>query len=367
MRIAPAPEETTVPDASPTPATTVGDIVAGDYRTAAVFERHGIDFCCGGDVTLAAACAEHRLDPAVLEGELKAARSTPARQDADYASWTLTRLIDHIKAVHHAYLRANTAQTAAYARKIADVHGDHHPELARIADAFAAMATELMAHLEEEEDVVFPAIKRAEAAGRAASAPEAADAETIARGVQVLVREHEQVGAALREHPRSGHGLRPAGRRLRHLRAHLPAPAGVRGRPPQARPPREQHPLPARDRAVHLKERPLELREEIDPGICGYTVAVTARTEDARHVEFTIDSDCEILAEFAKRIAEISPVDAIQSLSPEENPILAQARELLRTTGCCEACVVPIGTVKAMYIVANLALARDVSLKLTDK
>jgi regulator of cell morphogenesis and NO signaling len=188
-----------VRDASPTPATTVGDVVAGDYRTAAVFERHGIDFCCGGDVTLAAACAEHRLAPAALEGELEAARSTPARQDADYASWTLTRLIDHIKAVHHAYLRVDTAQTAAYARKIADVHGDHHPELAQIAGAFDAMATDLMAHLEEEQDVVFPAIKRAEAAGRAASAPGAQDAVTIACGVEALVREHEQVGAALRD------------------------------------------------------------------------------------------------------------------------------------------------------------------------
>jgi len=199
MRIAPAIEEATVPDTDPTPATKVGDIVAGDYRTATVFERHGIDFCCGGDVTLAAACADHRLDPAALARELEAARSTPARQDADYASWTLTRLIDHIKAVHHAYLRANTAQTAAYARKIADVHGEHHPELARIAGAFDAMATELTTHLEEEEAVVFPAIKRAEAAGRAASAPGTQDAETIARGVEALVREHEQVGAALRD------------------------------------------------------------------------------------------------------------------------------------------------------------------------
>ena len=65
------------------------------------------------------------------------------------------------------------------------------------------MATELMAHLEEEEAVVFPAIKRAEAAGRAASAPgmqdAEQDAETIARGVEALVREHERVGAALRD------------------------------------------------------------------------------------------------------------------------------------------------------------------------
>lgn len=93
-------------------------------------------------------------------------------------------------------------------------------------------------------------------------------------------------------------------------------------------------------------------------------MVVTVRTEDARHVAFSIESECELLAEYAKRIAEISPVDAIQSLSPEENPVLAQARELLQSTGCCEACVVPVGAVKAMYVVTNLALARDVSLTL---
>ena len=65
-------------------------------------------------------------------------------------------------------------------------------------------------------------------------------------------------------------------------------------------------------------------------------------------MDFTVESECELLVEFARRIAEISPVDAIQSLSPEENPVLGQARELLRTTGCCEACVVPVGAVKAV-------------------
>ncbi len=184
-------------DSLTTETTEVGDIVAGDYRTAAVFEKHGIDFCCGGAVTLAAACAAKAIDPSVLLRELETATKTPARQDADNASWTLTRLIDHIKAIHHAYVRANTAQTAAYARKILAVHGDQHPELAQIAASFDQMATALMAHLEQEEEVVFPAIKRAEAAGRTGAAPEAADAAAIARGVETLVREHEQVGAAL--------------------------------------------------------------------------------------------------------------------------------------------------------------------------
>jgi regulator of cell morphogenesis and NO signaling len=179
-------------------ALAVGDIVAADYRTAAVFEKHGIDFCCGGAVTLAAACAARAIDPSVLARELEAAVRTPARQDADYGTWTLTRLIDHIKAIHHIYVKANAAQTAAYARKIADVHGDRHPELAEIAAAFGQLATELMAHLEQEEAVVFPAIKRAEAAGRTGSCPGAADAEMIAGGIEVLVREHEQAGATLR-------------------------------------------------------------------------------------------------------------------------------------------------------------------------
>ncbi len=179
---------------------TVGDIVAGDYRTAVVFERHDIDFCCGGARTLAAACAEKSLDPAALGRELEAATaSAPARPDRDYASWTLTRLIDHLRAIHHAYVRANAPQTGAYARKIADVHGEHHPELAQIAAAFDDMTARLMLHLAEEEEVVFPAIKRAEAAARAGADPAAEDAAAIAGGIAALVREHDEVGATLHD------------------------------------------------------------------------------------------------------------------------------------------------------------------------
>jgi len=110
----------------------------------------------------------------------------------------------------------------------------------------------------------------------------------------------------------------------------------------------------------------MELREQIDPGVCGFTTVVTATTEDSRHVTFAFESGCELIEEFERQIAEISPIDAIQTLSPAENPVLSRARELLRTKGCCEACVVPVGTVKAMYVVSDLALARDVSLKLAE-
>jgi hypothetical protein len=111
----------------------------------------------------------------------------------------------------------------------------------------------------------------------------------------------------------------------------------------------------------------MELRAEIDPGVCGYPTAVTARSEDGRHVEFTFECDCDLIAALADKVAEIQPVDAIATLSPDENAILAEARTVLQGAGCCEACIVPQGAVKAMYVVTGLALARNVSMKLRDE
>lgn len=40
---------------------TIGDVVANDYRTAQVFEKAGIDFCCNGNRSIEEACALHKL------------------------------------------------------------------------------------------------------------------------------------------------------------------------------------------------------------------------------------------------------------------------------------------------------------------
>ncbi len=41
---------------------TIGQIVADDIRTANVFKKYGLDFCCGGGVTVQSACAESGVD-----------------------------------------------------------------------------------------------------------------------------------------------------------------------------------------------------------------------------------------------------------------------------------------------------------------
>jgi regulator of cell morphogenesis and NO signaling len=176
---------------------TIGEIVADDYRTAKVFEHHGIDFCCGGNVALAATCTDKGLDLATITTELEAVQRGPVERSQNYASWELPFLADYIINAHHTYLKENTGPIAAYAQKIAGVHGAHHPELIEIATIFDKIAVEMAAHLREEEEVCFPAMKRAYAAGKAGAAPAATDLGTIQTSLTKLRQEHEGIGEAV--------------------------------------------------------------------------------------------------------------------------------------------------------------------------
>ena len=176
---------------------TIGEIVAADFRTATVFENHGIDFCCGGKVALAATCIEKGLDLATITSELEAVQKESVGREQNYSSWALPFLADYIVNTHHVYLKENDEQIAAYAQKIAGVHGAHHPETIRIAAIFEKIATDMAAHLKIEEDIFFPAIKRADAARIAGTAPDSKDRETIRESLVRLHREHEEIGDAV--------------------------------------------------------------------------------------------------------------------------------------------------------------------------
>jgi regulator of cell morphogenesis and NO signaling len=176
---------------------TIGDIVAADFRAASVFARYGIDFCCGGQVTLAAVCAERSLNLPAITQELAAVQSAPADRSQNYAAWSLPFLADYIVNTHHAYLKENDPQIAAYARKIAAVHGANHPELLEIAAIFEQIATDMSVHLQEEEEVFFPALKRVNDAKIDGQTADPKDQETIRTSLRKLQSEHEAIGDAI--------------------------------------------------------------------------------------------------------------------------------------------------------------------------
>lgn len=179
------------------PNTTIGAIVAEDYRTAKVFEEHGIDFCCGGTIALSAACLAKGLDLATILGQLDGVKKEPVARNQDYAAWQLPFLIDYIINVHHTYLQENTGQITEYTRKIAAVHGARHPELPQISATFTKIAEDLTAHLREEEDTFFPAIKRLVAQKDSGGKATADDIATVHNSLKKLLREHEEVGEAI--------------------------------------------------------------------------------------------------------------------------------------------------------------------------
>lgn len=176
---------------------TIGEIVAEDYRTAKVFETHGIDFCCGGNIALQIICQEKELDLAVITQELEAIKSEPVARSQDFASWEISFLIDYIVNVHHGYLKDTMDKINGYAQKIAKVHGSGHPEVIEIAAIFHKIAAELKPHLKEEEEIFFPAVQRVEANKKAGTTAATEDVATLERSLKNLQKEHEEVGEAI--------------------------------------------------------------------------------------------------------------------------------------------------------------------------
>ena len=177
--------------------TTVGDIVAGDFRTAAVFEQFGIDFCCGGRHAFADACRRAAADPDTVKRALDALPPvTDARDDVTAAP--LEQLIDHIIATHHAYVRSALPTIAHYLERLVDAHGARHPELTRVLTVFRDLRAEFEQHLIKEEQVLFPYVRDLATTTRPCGVS-MSPFGTVENPIRMLEREHLEAGDEMRE------------------------------------------------------------------------------------------------------------------------------------------------------------------------
>ncbi len=143
---------------------TLGELVAADERRAALFDRLGLDYCCGGHRTLEAACRARGLDPATVATMLEALEATEAPDEPaiDWQTRPLSELIDHIVATHHAYLRRELPRLSALMDRVAQEHGHQTPWLREAQEVFGRLKRELEAHLHSEEAEIFPLIQMLE-------------------------------------------------------------------------------------------------------------------------------------------------------------------------------------------------------------
>lgn len=172
----------------------VGRFVVERPAAAAVLEKLGIDYCCGGGRPLSEACREAGISLAALLEQI--AQEEAKARPADEPNWlerSLTELCDHIEQTHHVYLKEELPRLTELIGKVVAAHADRHPELRELQDVFAALRAELETHMMKEERILFPAIRQMEQAG----GPLAFPFGSVGNPIRVMEHEHQSAADAL--------------------------------------------------------------------------------------------------------------------------------------------------------------------------
>ena len=165
---------------------TVAEIAAKSLAAVRVFERLGIDYCCGGKRPLTDICRQKGYDAAAVRNELEEAEKATRDTTRDWNTAPLRELIDHIVNTHHGYLNREFPALSARLEKVYRVYNQRHGEtLLGLPQVFASLRSELEMHMRKEEIVLFPAI--------GAHKPSAA----IENAIDAMEAEHEAAGEAL--------------------------------------------------------------------------------------------------------------------------------------------------------------------------
>ena len=177
---------------------TVGSFVTENYRTASIFDKYGIDYCCRGNRSLDEACNEVAADKQAVLNELEILTDDKPADDNDPAHWPLDLLADYIEKKHHRYVEKAIPELFAYLEKVVNAHGSKHPEVKEIAEHFKQSAGELTKHMKKEELLLFPYIKKmVEAENHGGPRPKAMFGN-VQNPIAMMMQEHENEGERFR-------------------------------------------------------------------------------------------------------------------------------------------------------------------------
>ena len=178
---------------------TIGDLATEVPGATRLFEKLGIDYCCGGSSSLEAACSIAGLSLEEVSLSLEQAKETEKQPNAskDWRQGRLSELISHIMTTHHVFTREELARLNPLFDKVCSVHGKNHPELFTICKSFGVLSRELTLHMHKEEQVLFPYILRMEQEMLAHRAVPSPPFGTVQNPVRMMMKEHEKAGDLL--------------------------------------------------------------------------------------------------------------------------------------------------------------------------
>jgi regulator of cell morphogenesis and NO signaling len=174
----------------------VGSWVREFPQTSRLFERLGIDYCCGGKQSLADACQLQILNREDVAEELRIALSqVNDGEDEHFKCLSMTEMCNEIVKTHHDFLKTELPRLASLMVKVQEAHGAKYDWLSKLEVAFKQLSDELMPHMFKEEHILFPAIRSLEQSGPRRSFPFG----SIDNPIHMMEREHAETGAALEQ------------------------------------------------------------------------------------------------------------------------------------------------------------------------
>ncbi|PAM95415.1 iron-sulfur cluster repair di-iron protein [Flavobacterium sp. IR1] len=188
---------------------TIGSFVAEDFRTAAVFSKFNIDFCCKGNRTVTEVCEKQNIDADTLLQNVYDVLQSDSNGSIDFNSWPLDLLADYIEKTHHRYVEEKSQVLLAFLDKLCKVHGANHPELFRINELFIGCAGELAQHMKKEELVLFPFVKRMVKTKESDGVLSQPSFGTVSNPIAMMMHEHDNEGERFREIAALTNGYNP--------------------------------------------------------------------------------------------------------------------------------------------------------------
>lgn len=190
-------KETLAANAHTDSSETVGEITAKDIRTAPIFTKHGIDFCCAGRKSLRQACEEKGISLSEIREELDSITGA-AENNLDYAGWDAVFLSDFIYNQHHKFFYREDLAIKELMQKVVARHVETYPFLNELRRGYTLLSIDLHAHFKKEEQLVFPYIKTLAEVKLNKNSSLLATVTPLVGPLQLMESDHEEVGEVLR-------------------------------------------------------------------------------------------------------------------------------------------------------------------------
>lgn len=167
----------------------VAEIVTDIPLSADIFRKYGIDFCCGGNISINEAVKNNKVDAETLIDEIN---ELPNHDQGNINVKYLDApsLIQYIQSRYHETMREEFKNLSPYVTKIAKVHGPNHPFLIQLQDLYRQYRDGMLEHMAQEDEHDFPALIKL---SRGEQVDHSSDI------IQSLVDDHTQTGQVLED------------------------------------------------------------------------------------------------------------------------------------------------------------------------